>query len=59
MNNFMIIFVCCIALCILSGIQTLTCGVNDPSKPTTCSSVFGGIGCFVCCGSIIYILSRK
>ena len=32
MNNFMIIFVCCIALCIIGGVQTFACGSNDPSK---------------------------
>lgn len=60
MNNFMIIFLCCIVLCVIGGIQTMTCGSNDPSKPSsTCSNLFGGLGCIICCGSIIYILTRK
>lgn len=59
MNNFMILFMCCIALCLIGGVQMVTCGPSDPSKPTACSSAFGGIGCIVCCGSIIYILARK
>lgn len=59
MNNFQIMFACVLTLCIMSCIQNFTCGPSDPNKPSRCSNMFGTIGCIICCGSIIYILSRK
>lgn len=59
MKNFMIIFACCVLLCIITGLQGPMCGISDPSKSqNTCTNISGGIGCIICCGSIIYILGR-
>ena len=60
MNNFTILFACCVALCILTGLQGPVCGISDPlKKQNTCTNTIGGISCVICCGSIFYILSRK
>ena len=59
MNNLMIFFLCCVALCVIGGVQSLACGPSDPSKPSTCTNAFGGVGFIICCGSIVYILTRK
>jgi len=60
MNNYIILFACCVALCIITGIQGPVCGISDPTKKqNTCTNITGTIASVVCCGSIIYILSNK
>ena len=59
MNNLWVIFACCIALCILSGMQGPVCGIKNPmEKQNTCTNIIGTVGCMICCGSIIFVLSK-
>ena len=58
MNNFTILFICCALLCGIGFIQNTTCGSSDKDKNNTCNTITGGIACVICCGSIIYMLSK-
>lgn len=60
MSNFTIVAVCCLLLCIITSLQGPVCGISDPTKAqNTCTNIMGSVACIICCGSIIYILSKK
>ena len=62
MNNIIILLTCCILLCAVGIFQNTACGGSLNSdgsyKNTTCNNIMGGIGCIVCCGAIILMLSK-
>ena len=58
MNKLTVVFVCCIAMCVLGFAQNNFCGTNPMIKQNTCSNSIGGVACLVCLVSIYLILKK-
>ena len=56
MQPLLVILICCIALSMVTSGQRMAC---TKSTDQNCNNLFGCIGCIICCGSIIYILSGQ